>query len=266
MKERKVREIVLFILLVSGVLWANDAEELFKDKCSSCHIDYIPQSKLLRNYEHNNSDLNLTAPTLTELSFRLRDQVGDRKGDKESQLMEIEEFLMDYLAHPNKAKTVLSKRVVQTFKTMPPLKITEEELEVLAPYMFDYSEKMMIKHSVPRYHYEEALAKAKKEEKIVLIEGYIPFCRGCMQMDREVFVEDEVKEALNKGFVVVKQNVLTEKLPLGLKSLGTPSFYFITNDGKHLIDQLLGTGTVEEFLDMLGLIQEQLKKGEITKK
>ncbi len=261
-----MRRLLLTVVLATGVVWAESAEELFKNKCGSCHVDYIAQSKLLVNYEHGNQDLNLTAPTLTELSFRLRDQVGDRRGDKESQLMEIEEFLITYLSHPDKKRTILSKELVSNFKTMPSIKITEEEAELLAPFMFDYYEEMMVKHSVRRYDYKEALAKAKKENKIVLIEGYIRFCRGCMKMDREVFVEDEVKKALDKNFVVVKKNVLTEKLPLGLKSLGTPSFYFITSDGKHLIDQLQGTGNVEEFLDMLELMQEQLKKSEITKK
>ncbi len=187
--------------------------------------------------------------------------MGDRRADKESQLLEIEDFLMEYLTHPDKKRTILFDRTIQNFKTMPSMKITEEELELLVPYMFDFSEKMMVKHSVKRYSYEEALKKAKKENKIVMIEGYIPFCRGCIQMDREVFVEDRVKEALNRDFVVVHENMLIEKLPLGLKSLGTPSFYFITNDGKKVIEQVVGIGTVEEFLELLHEIKDNVKKG-----
>jgi len=249
------------IMLLSGWLFAESGEAVFEVKCATCHLKYIPQPQLLKNYEHNNSDLNLSAPTLTELSFRLRDQVGDRRGDKESQLMDIEDFLLMYLSNPDRNKSILPPQVLQHFKTMPPLKISEEEAEALAPFMFDYSEQMMVKHSVPRHSYQEALKIAQKEDKIVLIEGYIPFCRGCMKMDREVFVDDRVKEALNRDFVVVKMNVLTEKLPLGLKSLGTPSFYFITKDGKRIIDQLQGTGNVEEFLDLLALMKEQQFKG-----
>jgi len=260
-----MKRIALGLMILVGSLWGGSGGEIFKSKCASCHTEYVPQSKLLINYEHNNSDLNLTAPTLTELSFRLRDQVGDRRGDKESQLLDIEEFLMAYLKHPNRTKSILPKAVLRHFKIHPSLRITEEEAEVLAPFMFDFSEQMMVEHSVSRHSYEEALALAKKEDKIVLIEGYIPFCRGCMKMDREVFVEDKVKEALNQGFVTVKKNVLIEKLPLGLKSLGTPSFYFITNDGKHVIDQVQGTGTVEEFLGLLRSIQKQLTKGEFYK-
>jgi len=253
------------LVLSSMLLFANSAEEIFKTQCGTCHVDYIPQSKLLVNYKNNNSDLNLSAPTLTELSFRLRDQVGDRKADKESQLMEIEDFLINYVNRPDRNRTILPKNVISHFKTMPPQNLTEDDAELLSEYMFDFSEKMIVEHSVKRYSYEEALAKAKKENKIVLIEGYIPFCRGCIKMDREVFVEEEVKEALNKGFVVVKKNVLIEKLPLGLKSLGTPSFYFIDNKGKEVIDALQGIGTVDEFLEMLSSVEESAEEKEFVK-
>jgi len=254
-------KVIFFIVMLGSLLFSfNDAEKIFKRQCSVCHVDYIAQSKLIKNYEHNNSDLNLTAPTLTELSFHLREKIGDRRADKETQVMEIEDFLLDYLNHPDKNKSILNKDMLTHFKTMPKQKLSEDDAELLSEYMFDFSEKMIVKHSVKRYSYVDALAKAKKENKIVLLEGYITSCRGCIKMDREVFVEDEVKKALDKDFVLVKQNVLAKKLPLGLESLGTPAFYFIGNDGKHLIDGLQGVGDVEEFLDMLSLIKESSAK------
>jgi len=257
--------LLLSITVATTLLLAKSGEEIVNQKCTACHIGYIPQSKLLVNYlEHHNSDFNLTAPTLTEISFAIKDRVGDRTADRESQLMEIEEFLTNYLNNPDKNRTILPKWVIKHFKTMPSMKgeLSEDEIEALAEYLFDYAEEMIVKHSVRRYSYQEALKKAKAEDKIVLIEGYIPFCRGCIKMDREVFVENTVKEALNRDFVLVKKNVLIEHLPLGLKSLGTPSFYFITNDGKKVIDAQMGTGTVDEFLALLNGVKERLKRGE----
>jgi thiol:disulfide interchange protein len=134
---------------------------------------------------------------------------------------------------------------------MPPVEVNEDEVEALADYMYEYAEEMMVRHGVKRYSYEEALKKAKAEGKIVLIEGYIPFCRGCIWMDRNVMVEPKVKEALNRDFVLVKMNLLIEKLPLGMKRLGTPSFYFIDPYKEKMIDMLEGTGTVQEFLSLL---------------
>ncbi len=217
--------LILLGIIATILTYAKTGEEIFKKRCGSCHIDYIPQSKLIKNYENGNQELNLTAPTL----------------------IDFEDW------------------VIENFKTMPPIKLSEEEAELLAPYMFNFAEKMMVSHSVKRYSYEEALKKAQDENKIVMIEGYIRFCRGCIKMDREVFVEDRVKKALDKNFVVVKMNMLLEKLPLNLKSMGTPAFYFITKDGKHVIDKIQGTGTVEEFLELLENIRQNVKDGKFLK-
>ena len=84
-------------------------------------------------------------------------------------------------------------------------------------------------------------------------------------MNREVFVEKVVKEALNRDFILVKKNMLLEKLPLGLKGLGTPAFYFITSDGKDVIDKIQGTGSVDEFLAILEEIKKDVKNGEFLK-
>ncbi len=256
---------LLLSLILSVSIFAKSGEEIFKKRCSSCHLEYIPQSKLIKNYSNGNRDLNLTAPTATEISFALRDRVGDRKGDIESQLMNIEDFLISYCNRPDRDKSILDDEVLINFDTMPPIKLSEDEAEALAPYLFNLSEKMIVSHSVKRYNYRDALKKAKRENKIVMIEGFIRYCRGCIKMDREVFVEDRVKEALNRDFVVVKKNLQTEKLPLGLKPVGTPAFYFITNDGKKVIDIIQGTGTVDEFLNVLNEIKRNLKDGKFLK-
>ena len=107
---------------------------------------------------------------------------------------------------------------------------------------------------------ESASKIAKKQKKIIMIRGVLPFCKWCIKMDREVMVEPEIREFIDKSFVVVKTNVITEKLPLGMKSLGTPSFYFIKSDGKTIIDQLNGYGNKEEFLELLKSIKEAAKQ------
>ena len=247
------------ILLMATSLFAISGEAVFEKKCASCHREYyIPQSKLVVNYQHDNRDLNLTAPTVTELSFRIKDQVGDRTLDAEGQKFEIEDWLTQFLKNPKAFHTVLPKNVRKIYGQMPPVKVTEEEIEALADFLYEYAEKMMIAHGVKRYSYDEALKIARKHKKIILIEGYLPFCRGCIWMDRNVMVEPEVKAVLNKDFVLVRKNLLIEKLPLGMKRLGTPSFYFIAPDGERIIDMVEGTGTKEEFLSLLASIKERV--------
>lgn len=79
-------------------------------------------------------------------------------------------------------------------------------------------------------------------------------------MDREVMVEPEVKAMLNKYFVFTKVNLITQKLPLGIKRLGTPSFYFIASNGKEVIDTVEGFGNKKEFLQLLQEIVNESKK------
>jgi len=257
-----MKRTILFaaILSVFAVGAELDGADVFAKKCASYHDYYIPQLRLDENYEHNNSLLKLKAPTLTELSFRLKDQIGDRKTDAESQTFEIEAWLGDFLKDPTKFESILPAHVRKQFETMPPVNLSEEEVEALAPFMYDYAEKMMIKHGVKRYSYDEALKKAKAEGKIVLIEGYLPYCRWCIRMDREVMVEPEVKEMLDKYFVLVKMNLATQKLPLGMRRLGTPSFYFIDPVRNEVIDMVEGFGDKKEFLELLGGIVDAAKR------
>jgi len=257
-----MRSAVVTILLLNSLLFAMDGETIFAKKCASCHRYYISQNRIIANAKNNNADLNLTAPTLTEISFMLKDQVGDRTLDPEGQKFQIEEWLADYLDAPTKDKGVIPDEFTRFFKPMPSMKgkLSEEEIEALTDFIYGYSEKMTVEHSVERHSYEEAAKIAKARKKIIIIEGFIPFCRGCIRMDREVMVEEKVKKALKKDFVFVKKNLLIEKLPLGIKRLGTPSFYFIDSEGKKVLEMVQGFGTADEFIELLESVRTQIQK------
>ena len=253
-----MKNIIGIICIFNTLLFAIDGEAVFAKKCASCHRYHIPQNMIIANAKNNNTDLNLTAPTLTEMSFMLKDQVGDRTLDPEGQKFQIEEWLADYLENPTKEKGVIPDEFTRFFKPMPSMKgkLSEEEIEALTEFIYGYSEKMTVAHSVKRHSYEEAAKIARREGKIIVIEGFIPFCRGCIRMDREVMVEEKVRKALNKDFVFVKKNLLVEKLPLGMKRLGTPSFYFIDPEGDKVLEMVQGFGTADEFIELL----ESVKK------
>ena len=234
------------MLWMGGVLslYASEGAALFEKHCAACHSGYIPMSKVIANAEQNNTLLHLKAPTLNQLSFGVRLNVGDRKADEEAQRMEVEEFIASYIASPQREKSVVPKALTHFYPDMPPMSnlLNEDEIEALSGYIFEYGEAVKI---------------AKEQKKIIMIRGVLPYCKWCIKMDREVMVEPEVREVLEKEFVVVKTNVITEKLPLGMKSLGTPSFYFIQSDGETIIDQLNGYGDKEEFLSLLRRIKEE---------
>ncbi len=88
---------------------------------------------------------------------------------------------------------------------MPKVDLGEDEVEALAIYLFDIGRKIVKEHGVKIYPtYQEALEVAKRENKIVMVEGFITYCRGCIKMDREVFIDDRVKKALERNFVVTR--------------------------------------------------------------
>lgn len=243
-------------------LFASEGAELFDKHCASCHSDYQPMSRVIANAEQNNTLLHLKAPTLNQLSFGVRLNVGDRKADEESQRMEVEEFIASYIAAPQREQSVLPKALTQFYPDMPSIQnlLDEEQIEVLSSFIFEYGEEMIKAHSAKVYTFEEAVKVAKEQKKIIMIRGVLPYCKWCIKMDREVMVEPEVRKVLDNSFVVVKTNVVTEKLPLGMASLGTPSFYFIKSDGETIIDQLNGYGNKEEFLALLEKIKKAAKE------
>jgi len=257
-----MRWILISIVLLTQWAFGISGEQIFKKKCQSCHTYYIPQNTLLQNFlEHNNTELNLKAPTLNQLSFTLKHKIGDRKNDAESQQFEIENYLSEYLENPEKKKSLLPHEINRFFKEMPKIKLDEDEIEAVTIYIYEYAKNIIKEHSTKRYSYKEALKIAKAENKIILIYGYLPYCGYCIKMERRVMVEPKVKEALDKDFVLVKLNVAMEKLPLGLKRLMTPSFYFIDSDGKTILDKVEGYGDAKEFLEILEFIKGMKKSG-----
>ena len=52
--------------------------------------------------------------------------------------------------------------------------------------------------------WSEALAKAKKEDKIVFVDCYTTWCGPCKWMDKNVFTDGAVAEFYNEHFVNVK--------------------------------------------------------------
>ena len=59
----------------------NSGEKIFENKCMECHQKSMPIPLLMKNFiEENNKTLNLKAPTGNEISFRLKQQIGNKNG------------------------------------------------------------------------------------------------------------------------------------------------------------------------------------------
>ncbi|GIT99197.1 thioredoxin fold domain-containing protein [Sulfurovum sp. TSL1] len=245
--------IALAMLLYLNALYAVEGKEVYEKKCASCHQGYIPMSKLKENFQdYNNTLLKLVAPTLNQLSYRLKKSIGDPKGDNEIHRMEVAAFITEYVLHPDRQKSLCLDEVMQSFQTMPSLegKVSEEELEAVSTYIYDFDEKVVEEHSVAYEGFEKALQKAKNEHKIIMLKVMTKDCYFCRKMEREVMVENEVVEMLEKDFIPVAIDISTTELPLGLNTELTPSFIFIDENAKVLLN-IPGAWGKKDFLDIL---------------
>ena len=232
---------------------ANEGKILFEKHCASCHTPFISMSKLKENFlDHNNTLLKLKAPTLNQLSYRLKQRIGDPKGDKDLHRMEVTAFMSDYVYHPDKSKSVCLDDVIKHFKTMPSLKgkVSEKALESIGEYLYDFDSNIVKSKSVKYEGFEQALKEAKKEHKVIMLEAMSKECHFCRKMDREVLIEKEVVDALKKDFISVKIDISSTKLPLGLTTTLTPSFIFIDENAKVLMT-MPGAWKKDDFLQIL---------------
>lgn len=133
---------LLTLTLLINFTFAIDGYKIYKQKCFSCHAEFIEFSKLAQNFENENRDLKLKAPTINQLSYRLKQMIGD-SSDEEFHLFEVSEFIKDYTINPDKSKTKCLDIVMKNFEVMPSLKdkISEEELEAVAQWIYYYDKK-----------------------------------------------------------------------------------------------------------------------------
>ena len=240
------------IVLVVGI-WANEGKVLFEKHCASCHTPFIPMSKLKENFlDHNNTLLKLKAPTLNQLSYRLHQRIGDPKGDEDIHRMEVTAFMTDYVYYPDKDKSICLDDVMVHFETMPSLKgkITEDELEEIGTYLYDFDKEVVKSKSVKFEGFDTALLRAQKEDKIIMIEAMTSTCHFCRKMEREVMIEKEVVKAIEKDFIPVAIDINKHALPLEIKVAATPSFIFIDSK-KNILMNVPGSWSKEDFLELL---------------
>lgn len=132
-------KVAVALLIVAGHLFALSGEAVYEKHCAACHQRYVEMDILSKNFfEMDNKMLNLKAPTINQLVFRLKQQIGDRDGDREFHMMEVTEFVKDYVYYPDKQKSVCIPEVIRQFDTMAPMKgkISEEELDAVSEWIY----------------------------------------------------------------------------------------------------------------------------------
>ncbi|MFK7809146.1 MAG: thioredoxin family protein [Saprospiraceae bacterium] len=103
--------------------------------------------------------------------------------------------------------------------------------------------------------WEEALAEAKKQEKIIFVDAYTTWCGPCKRMAKNIFPLTEVGETYNALCINIKLNMETpeglefqKKYPVS----AYPTFYFIDEKGEAIMNVKGGRGKD----DFIGLARQ----------
>jgi thioredoxin-related protein len=130
------------------------------------------------------------------------------------------------------------------------------------------------KNRVKWYSYEDALIKARKENKYTMVLFYATWCKWCKKMEGETFTDPDVEALLGSDFVSVKidsesaDRVVHEMRKMAMFELADvygvdsfPTIWFLKPDGTRA-KELKGYMAPSDFSKYLVYI----KSGEYTKR
>lgn len=106
--------------------------------------------------------------------------------------------------------------------------------------------------------FEEALKKAKEENKLIFMDAYAVWCGPCKMLDRTTFRSDKVGDVFNKNFINLKVDMEKGEGPELAKRYQVrayPTLLVINGEGK-VVKRMLGALTEQQ---LLAEIKEVLK-------
>ncbi len=98
--------------------------------------------------------------------------------------------------------------------------------------------------------FASVLAKAKKENKLVMVDSYASWCGPCKQMAKNIFPKKEVGDFYNANFVSAKIDMEKGEGPALAKKYGVkayPTYLFLNSDGE-LVHTAVGYFEAEDFI------------------
>jgi thioredoxin-related protein len=104
---------------------------------------------------------------------------------------------------------------------------------------------------------DAALARAKKENKYVLLDFYTDWCGWCKRLDRDVFAKDEFKSAAGQ-VIGVKINAEKSQENRALaRSFGVSSYprLFVLDKEGRTLERIKGYLALKEFTSLVGQVQ-----------
>jgi thioredoxin-related protein len=117
-------------------------------------------------------------------------------------------------------------------------------------FMFLFFVSSIFADNINWLNYDEALALAKKENKMVALMVTNEYCGYCKKMHRTTLSDDKVKATLEEFFVPAIVDTSKESIPVNYKISGTPTFLFLDTK-EELIYRAVGFKTTDSFNKIL---------------
>ncbi|GAB4123920.1 MAG: hypothetical protein Fur0027_01820 [Raineya sp.] len=134
--------------------------------------------------------------------------------------------------------------------------IYEAQIEAKARQILDKSGMNFYKGSL-----EEALQKAKKEERMLMINFYAAWCSSCRKMKTETFSNVRVYTFYKSHFINIALNIEKEGKSLAEKYQveAFPAMVFVDANG-NVLQKVIGFKNVDDFLN----IGKKLSKSQLS--
>lgn len=100
--------------------------------------------------------------------------------------------------------------------------------------------------------FEELLAEAKEQDKLIFVDAYATWCGPCKMMERRVFNKEAVGEFFNANFINLKLDVERGEGPTLARRYGVramPTYLFIDGDG-NVVHTAMGAMPEGRFLEL----------------
>lgn len=111
--------------------------------------------------------------------------------------------------------------------------------------------------------FEDALAEARREGKLVFMDVYTPWCGPCLNMEEQVFSQYRVGEFYNRNFLNIKMDWESKEgkeLAQRYRVASFPAFLFIDPGNGDVVHEHGGVQMVEVFLSIGKDAQEPEKR------
>jgi hypothetical protein len=123
----------LLSLILGTSLFAQNAEDLFNEKCMMCHKKERPSTMEIRQ--------QMVAPPAMGIMFHVKEAFNH---DKKKSIA----FIKDYVINPSKEKAKCLPRSISRFGVMPSQKdqVTDSQLDLIANYLYENFPNQDFKH------------------------------------------------------------------------------------------------------------------------